>query len=277
MLPRRPLLSTLLAGVFAASSARAQMPMEAPATAWRNRAIPAPPTDGKPTIAIMLDDMGLNRAQSNRATQLPGPLTLSWMSYAPNVTEQAAAAALLGHETMLHMPLEPLGRTDPGPDALRTWQTPEENLARLRAALDRLPLAIGLNQHEGSIGSLSVPLMDLIMGELKARDLIFLDSLTIQHSVALDRAKAAGVPAIPRDVFLDNSPDPGAIRAQLAQAEAIARRTGSVIAIGHPRQSTVDVLAQYLPTVAARGFTLWPVSATLEAQIHMQLVAAPAR
>ena len=115
------------------------------------------------------------------------------------------------------------------------------------------------------------------MGELKSRGLVFIDSLTIQNSVALARANAMGVPAIPRDVFLDNVPDHAAIRAQIAQTEAIARRTGHALAIGHPRAATVDVLAQYLPTMEARGFVAWPVSATLAAQRARQMVAAPAR
>jgi polysaccharide deacetylase 2 family uncharacterized protein YibQ len=239
--------------------------------AWRRLGVPAAAADGRPTIAIMIDDMGVNRAQSDRAVRLPAPLTLSWMPYAVNVTEQATIGAAHGHETMLHMNMEPLGRTDPGPDALRTWLPAATNLGYLRRALDRVPGAVGLNQHEGSVASLSVPLMDLVMGELKARGLLFVDSLTIPHSVALGRAEAAGLAAVPRDVFLDNSPEPNAIRAQLAAMEAIARRTGHVIAIGHPRQTTVDVLAAYLPTVAARGFVLWPVSATVAALDSVQV------
>ncbi|MCW3473741.1 divergent polysaccharide deacetylase family protein [Limobrevibacterium gyesilva] len=248
-----------------------------PLPAWQRFAVQAPSADGKPTIAFMFDDMGLNRPQSERAAALPGPLTLSWMPYAQKLSEQVANGAARGHETMLHMPMEPLGRTNPGPNALRTWLPPETNLAYLRAALDSVPGAIGLNQHEGSVASLSVPLMDLVMGELKDRGLIFVDSLTIPHSVALNRAQAAGIPAVPRDVFLDNSPDPASIRAQIAQVEAVARRYGHAIAIGHPRQNTIDVLAQYLPTVQARGFVLWPVSATVAAQNRILMVGDPAR
>ena len=92
--------------------------------AWRRLAVPAAAAEGRPTIAIMIDDMGLNRVQSDRAVRLPAPLTLSWMPYAPNVTEQAAVGAAHGHETMLHMNMEALGRTDPGPDSLRTWLPP---------------------------------------------------------------------------------------------------------------------------------------------------------
>ena len=238
--------------------------------------VPAPAAEGRPTIAIMIDDMGLNRVQSDRAIHLPAPVTLSWMPYAPNVTEQAAAGAAHGHETMLHMNMEALGRTDPGPDSMRTWLPAETNLAYLHHALDRLPNAVGLNQHEGSVASLSVPLMDIVMGELKARDLLFVDSLTIPHSVALRRAEAAGVPALGRDIFLDNSPDPNAIRAEIAALEATARRAGHAIAIGHPRQTTMDVLAAYLPTAAAHGFVLWPVSATVAAAKNVLVAQKPA-
>jgi polysaccharide deacetylase 2 family uncharacterized protein YibQ len=244
--------------------------------AWRRLGVPVAAAEGRPTIAIMIDDMGLNRIQSDRAIHLPAPLTLSWMPYAPNVTDQAATGAAHGHETMLHMNMEALGRTDPGPDSLRTWLPAETNLAYVRRALDLLPNAVGLNQHEGSVASLSVPLMDIVMGELKARDLLFVDSLTIPHSAGLRRAAAAGVPALGRDVFLDNSPDPNAIRAQLAAMEAIARRSGHVIAIGHPRASTMDVLTAYLPSVAARGFVLWPVSATVAAEKNLLVAQRPA-
>lgn len=244
--------------------------------AWQRLGVPAAAAEGRPTIAIMIDDMGLNHVQSDRAVRMPAPLTLSWMPYAPEVTEQAAIGAAHGHETMLHMNMEALGRTDPGPDSLRTWLPAETNLTSLRRALDRLPNAVGLNQHEGSVASLSIPLMDIVMGELKARSLLFVDSLTIPHSVALRRAEAAGIAALGRDVFLDNSPDPHAIRTQLAEVEAIARGHGHVIAIGHPRQTTMDVLAAYLPTVAARGFVLWPVSATVAAAKNLQVAQRPA-
>jgi polysaccharide deacetylase 2 family uncharacterized protein YibQ len=236
--------------------------------AWRRFAVPAPPSDGRPTLSLVIDDMGVNTGQSARAVALPGPLTLSWLPYAPHLAEQIAAGTARGHETMLHMPMEALGRADPGPGALRTWLPPATNLASLRAALDLVPNAVALNQHEASVASLSVPLMDLVMDELHARGLAFLDSLTIPHSVGFARAEARGVPAIARDVFIDNDPAPAAILARLAEAEALARRGGHAVAIGHARPATMDVLEQYLPTLAARGFVQWPLSAAIAARLQ---------
>lgn len=251
------------------------LPAPTGAPAWQRYAVPAPPSRGRPTISVVIDDMGVAAAQSARAIALPGPLTLSWLPYAPHLAEQVSAGAAHGHEAMLHMPMEALGRADPGPDALRTWLPPATNLANLRAALDLVPTAVALNQHEGSVASLSVPLMDLVMGELRARRMAFLDSGVIPHAVALARAEAAGVPAVARDLFIDNDPDPAAIRARLAEVEEIARRHGHAILIGHPRQTTMDVLEQYLPTLGERGFVLWPISATIAASLTAAPVPVP--
>lgn len=243
--------------------------------AWRRFAVLAQAAEGRPVLVFIIDDMGLNRPQSDRAVALPGPLTLSWMPYARDLTEQVARGAAHRHETMLHMPMEPLGHTDPGPNALRTWLPPATNLGYLRAALDSVPGAVALNQHEASVASLSAPLMDLVMGELHARGMGFVDSVTISHSVALSRALADGVPAVARDVFLDNSPEPAAIRAQLAHAEEVARRYGLAISIGHPRTTTMDVMESYLPKLAERGFVLWPVSAALMAKNPVMVSGDP--
>jgi polysaccharide deacetylase 2 family uncharacterized protein YibQ len=41
--------------------------------------------------------------------------------------------------------------------------------------------------------------------------------------------------------------------------------------MGHPRQTTVDALGAWVPTLAARGFVLWPVSATMIAERNLQV------
>lgn len=264
--PRTPIWIALALFCSVASAATAQEPVPAPA--WQRFAVARPPTEGKPTISLIIDDMG--QGLSERAIALPAPLTLSWLPYSGHLPELIASGIAHGHEIMLHMPMEALGHTNPGPGTLRTWLPMEQNRAFLLAALDTVPHAVGLNQHEASVASLSVPLMDMVASELHARGMLFVDSVTIPHSVALSRAEAMGLPTAARDVFIDNDNDPAYIRAQLAEVEAIARRYGHVIAIGHPRPVTMDVLETYLPTLAERGFVLWPISATVAEEMRIQ-------
>jgi polysaccharide deacetylase 2 family uncharacterized protein YibQ len=112
--------------------------------------------------------------------------------------------------------------------------------------------------------------MDLVMRQLVPRQMLFIDSLTVVGSVALREARSAGLPSLPRDVFLDNTAGPAQIRAQLAHCETIARRYGLVVAIAHPRTHTIDVLEQELPRMIDRGVVLWPISAAVASRGVME-------
>ena len=232
---------------------------------WRRHANAMPPLDGKPAITIIIDDMGWMHPNTAQIAALPGPLTLSWFPFAPRLPEQVAAAMARGHETMLHMPMQAGGNSlaQTGPDPLRVDLPPEINLARLRAAMAAVPMTVGLNNHMGTVATRDPALMDLVAAETRDRGLLFIDSLTVAHSVALGRAITAGVPAAARDVFIDWRNDPATIGVQLADIEAQAVRHGHCIAIGHPRPHTIAALEAWLPTLPGRGFALWPVSATV--------------
>ena len=105
--------------------------------------------------------------------------------------------------------------------------------------------------------------MDQVMTAAGARGLMFLDSLTTNRSVAYASARAAGLPATTRDVFLDNTDLADEVMVRLAETEARARARGSAVAIGHPRDATLDVLEPWLATVEGRGFRLAPLSAVI--------------
>ena len=100
-----------------------------------------------------------------------------------------------------------------------------------------VPNATGVNNHEGSRGTADPALMAELMPLLARRHLFFIDSRTTAATVAYDAAIRAGVPAASRNVFLDDTENPAAVRAQLDLAVQDARRNGSAIAIGHPRPS----------------------------------------
>jgi polysaccharide deacetylase 2 family uncharacterized protein YibQ len=228
---------------------------------WLRYAVPAAPATG-PVVAIVLDDFGLDRANAFRTLTLPGPLTLSIMTYARQPQALAAAVRRAGHEVMLHMPMEALGAgEDPGPQALLTSLDPAEIGARARWGLDRFDGYVGVNNHMGSRFTASERAMLPLMQELKARGLLFLDSMTTPRSVGARLAHELGVPYLRRDIFLDNVPNVTTVEGQLDKLEALARRRGYAVGIGHPRPATIAALAAWLPVARARGITLVPLSA----------------
>ena len=118
---------------------------------WQQYAKAVPETAGRPMIAIVIDDMGIDKADSARVIDLPPAITIAFMTYAKDLARQAAAARAAGHELWLHVPMEPLdGELDAGPHALKTSLTPEENRQRLDWALAQLDGYVGINNHMGS-------------------------------------------------------------------------------------------------------------------------------
>ncbi|MDY0883051.1 divergent polysaccharide deacetylase family protein [Dongia soli] len=229
--------------------------------AWlRNSVAMRAPVNG-PMIAIVLDDVGVAKAHAEMAIDLPAPITLSMMTYADGVAEMAAEARAKGHELMLHVPMQPVNpNVNPGPHALLVGLSPAELKQRLDWGLDRFSGFIGINNHMGSRFTQDDAGMRVVMQELRARGLLFLDSKTISNSVGDKLAREMGVAHVARDVFLDDDMSPAAVARQLAITERVARKQGYAVAIGHPHPATLAVLKKWLIDAKQRGFVLVPLS-----------------
>lgn len=228
---------------------------------WLRFAVKPPATDGLAMVALVLDDLGLDRKRTERAIALPGPLTLSFMTYAEELPHQTAAARQAGHELLLHVPMEPLdAHLDSGPNSLRVGLSHEEVLRRLRWGLDRFSGYVGINNHMGSRFTSDAASMLPVIDELRARGLLFLDSRTAASSVGEALARQHGVPTVSRNVFLDDDVAAPAIGARLADLEQAARRKGAAVAIGHAHDTTLAALAAWLPSLAAKHLVLVPLS-----------------
>ena len=246
------------------ATAAPEEPDRAASPPWLRHAV-AVAHDDRPAVAIVIDDAGLNRAQTARLNALPAPLTVSFLSYADDLQRQTELARAAGHEIFLHVPMAPLSdRHDPGPRALHPESPAPEIRESLAWALARTSGYVGINNHMGSRFTGDEGAMEVLLGELKGRGLAFLDSRTTAASVGESVAMRHGLPFAARDVFLDHDLDAGAIAKQLDRLEKIARGRGSAIAIGHPRRGTLDVLGGWLATLDERGLALVPVSAIIK-------------
>lgn len=236
---------------------------------WQEYAAAFEPAAGnsKAKVIIIIDDMGLSKARSSAVAALPAPLTLAYLPYAPDVRKQAATARAFGHELMIHTPMEPMSADqDPGPMALMDAMSAEEvdeNLKKIFASFDGY---IGINNHMGSKLTQNSRIMHQVMQALKEKGLVFIDSKTISSSVAADIAAEEGIYYAQRDVFLDHEETVEFVMGALEKLEAIAHRKGYAIAIGHPKDVTVEALQKWLPTLDEKGLELAPVSVVLSVQ-----------
>jgi len=214
-----------------------------------------------PVAVIILDDGGYGGMVTERVLKLNTAVTLSILPNTPHGVQTAQRATEAGFEVMLHMPMETEGTAlAPFPGQINTGMTREEIHTLTLAALEQVPGAVGSNNHTGSKFTSDPMRMEMYLEMMKDKGLYFVDSVTLAGSKAYDVAVEMGVPANKRDVFLDDDPDPAKIRQQFAEFVRVAKSRGQAIAIGHFRETTLEVLEQELPRLEAAGVRLVPAS-----------------
>ena len=211
---------------------------------------------GHPRLAIVVDDLGNDRAQADALFRLAYPLTISVLPHEANSGEIAEEAHRRGFEVMLHLPMESSAGATGEAVELHPGMGSADVEKTFAGMLETVPYAAGVNNHEGSLGTADQKLMDELMPLLHERNLFFIDSRTTAATVAETAARAAGVAAGRRNVFLDDEQTVPAIRKQFDLAIRDAREKGSALAIGHPHPETLEVLGEMLPQAERQGVRL---------------------
>lgn len=228
-------------------------------------ALAAPVYAGK--LAIVIDDFGYRPHNENQILAMPQAISVAVLPNAPHAREMATKAHNSGHEVLIHLPMAPISKQPLEKDTLRPQMSSDEIERIIREAYQKVPYAVGLNNHMGSAMTSSLFGMQKVMQALERYNLYFLDSMTIGNSQAMRAAQGTGVKVIKRKVFLDDTQNEADIRAQFNRAVQLARRNGSAIAIGHPHPSTVRVLQQMLPTLPPDITLVRPSSLLNEPQV----------
>jgi polysaccharide deacetylase 2 family uncharacterized protein YibQ len=199
-------------------------------------------TQAEARLAIIIDDIGYNKTQSERAARLNGKFTLAVLPFTPHGLSSAQLAHKHGKELMLHLPMSALNNQFLGRGAVVSGMEKTTFLNIIRQDLASIPHIKGVNNHMGSRLTQETEPMQWLMAELRLRGLYFVDSRTSAQTKAFDIAKSQQVPSLKRDVFLDDSNEPKAIEQELNRAIKLARERGAAVAIGHPYPATLDIL-----------------------------------
>lgn len=222
-------------------------------------------------LAIVIDDVGRELHVLEKLTALRFRLTFAVLPgsvYASGVQLRLTQDRRRYRELLLHLPMEPFDSSQmtAGPEVHENFLLTSDERSvlvdKLTAALDSVPMALGVNNHMGSRLTADEAAMDAVMAELARRKLLFLDSRTNPQTVAESTARKHGVLTGARQVFLDNELDVEAIVAQLDRAAAQSL-DGPVVAIGHPSVELHEALNRRLPQLHADGIAVYPLSELL--------------
>lgn len=218
---------------------------------------PQPPVPQMPHIplakvAIIIDDIGRDRAQLKEILEIDAPIAIAVLPFLPNSESAAKEAYLNGREVLLHLPMEPkdLSNNDPGEGAILTTMSERQVASQVKKDIDAIPHIVGINNHMGSKFTENERLMKIVLEIAKEKNLFFLDSKTTNQSTAYRLAKELGLKTVSRQVFLDNKEDINYIKGQIRELIEVAKKRGSAIAIGHPHRVTIEALKEMMPILS---------------------------
>jgi len=221
---------------------------------------------GKHCIAFIIDDIGYDLAPVRRLVDMDIPVTLSILPRCPYSRQAADEATCNGLEIMLHLPMEPhkYPEKNPGDGALFTHMTRGALIDLIEEHIEAVPGIRGVNNHMGSHFMEREEKLTVVFGELKKRNLFFIDSCTTNHSMGRRVAKKTGIGYASRDVFIDNDGryrDTVNILTDIIQTRD---RWHTLILIGHPYESTLEAMEQTVHRMKSAGITIIPVSSLVQ-------------
>jgi polysaccharide deacetylase 2 family uncharacterized protein YibQ len=222
------------------------------------------PDGRKGLLALVIDDVGNNLRDLDPFLKFPGQITISVMPGLPNSVEAAKRVRAAGKELFLHQPMEPINSRNLDRDVIKTGMTPAEIKGILIENLNEIGPVSGINNHEGSRATMDAAIMRPVLEISRDRNIVFLDSKTINGTVTLRVARELGIAAAERALFLDNEQDRASIMAALEAGRRLAERNGAAILIGHVwSKELAAILAEMYPEFVKQGFVFASASSVI--------------
>lgn len=206
------------------------------------------PEDNLPKVAIIIDDIGNDFEIEKEISKIKADITLAVLPFKKDT--QKAVSYFQARELILHLPLEPMNKKQVEDKMLKISMSEREIKSKFDKYFSSLKTDLaGINNHKGSRFTSDTESMEYLLDKIKGKkqNLYFLDSYTINSSVAFNLAQKMEIPTARRDVFLDNSKKKQDIKTQLKKLINIAKNEGSAIWIGHGYQETISVLIKKIP------------------------------
>jgi len=202
-------------------------------------------TNIRSKVAIVIDDLGIEYPKTKDFLESNIKLTFAIIPDTPIADKIYEYCINKGLTIILHLPMEANFKKVED-NAIFIRMGDEEIINRLNYFFEKYNSIIGANNHMGSRATQDKRVMNLILTNIKNRDLIWLDSVTSSNKTTKGIAKDLQIKYLERDVFLDNEKDFKYIKKQMEYLISIAKKKGSAIGIGHVSSGNLlSVLREY--------------------------------
>jgi len=190
------------------------------------------------------------------------PFTIALRPDIPHAGRAARAVKDAGRELFLHLPMEPRGypRVDPGKNAILLDLSRVEIEERISKSLGALGDPQGIVTRMGSAAVNDPDVMHAVLGEVKRRDLLFVDAHGAGPSVVEETGEEMGARTLTLGGTLDASGSPAAIRARLDQLIQTAQQRGALVVAVRANAVVLTVLEAERGKLEKEGVAIVPAS-----------------
>jgi len=182
----------------------------------------------------------------------------------PYYNEVMLKADASEHDILIHIPMEPIDikNNDPGEKAILVEYSAARIKEYTREYIEKIPLAVGANNHMGSLATSMEKVMSPVLQVIKENGLFFIDSFTTANSIVSKVAAKEMVMSSRRDLFLDDSNlEPETLAAKLKKLDEIAARKDQIIVISHCHSREKLIFAsEFIKKAKAAGYRFVRIS-----------------
>lgn len=192
--------------------------------------------DKQAYLAIIIDDFGYDGMGTEEMIKLDVPFTAAIMPFSEHTAEDCKMIAESGNDAIIHMPMEAKNgkKSWVGKKGIFCDMTDEEITEVVNEAFDSVDIAVGINNHMGSAIMSDKQKLGDVMDVVSEKGVIFVDSLTTEHSKGKELANEKGVDYLERTAaFIDCPGNTDKTVCKIINAAKCAREKGYAVAIGH--------------------------------------------
>ena len=191
------------------------------------------------------------------------PFTFALRSDLPTTGRVSRDLRRAKREIFLHLSMEPRGypRVDPGKDAILLDLSRVEIEDRIARGLSAVGPASGVITRLGGAAVNDADVMRAVLGEMKRRDLPFVDAHGAGPSLTDEIGEEVGARTLTLGATLDGSGNtPAAVKAKLQQLVQTAVQKGSLVVSLHPSAVILGVIEKERDALKAQGVDVVPAS-----------------
>lgn len=193
----------------------------------------------------------------------PIPLTFALRPGQPRLARTAREIREASREVFVQLPMEPIGypKVDPGKDAILLDLSRVEIEERINRCLSAVGTARGIITRMGGAAVNDPDVMRAVLGEVKRRDLVFVDAHGGGPTLVEEMGEDMGVKTLTLGGTLDmNAATAASVRARLRQLVVTATQRGTLVVSFKASAFTLSVLESERARLAEQGIEIVPAS-----------------